>query len=62
MTDDEINDDADEDDFDDTHGEVLGSSFRATPSPQGIVSRYMFLDKVINTRFYYTKKQDLRPV
>jgi len=32
MTDDEIDDDADEDDFNDTHGEALGSSFRATPS------------------------------
>ena len=32
MTDDEIDDDADEDDFNDTHGEALGASFRATPS------------------------------
>ena len=32
MTDDEIDDDADEDDFDDTHGEALGALFRATPS------------------------------
>jgi len=32
MTDDEIDDNADEDDFDDTHGEALGALFRATPS------------------------------
>ena len=32
MTDDKIEYDADEDDFDDTHGEALGASFRATPS------------------------------
>ena len=32
MKDDEIDDDADEDDFNDTHGEALGASFRATPS------------------------------
>ena len=32
MTNDEIDDDADEDDFEDTHGEALGASFRATPS------------------------------
>jgi len=31
MTDDEIDDDADENDFDDTHGEALDASFRATP-------------------------------
>jgi len=28
----EIDDDGNEDDFDDTHGEALGASFRATPS------------------------------
>jgi len=32
MTDNEIDDDADEDDFNDTHGKLLGRSFRATPS------------------------------
>jgi len=32
ISDDEIEDDAHEDDFNDTHGEVLGASFRATPS------------------------------
>jgi len=31
MTDDEIDDGNDEDDFDDTHGEALGALFRATP-------------------------------
>jgi len=31
-TDDEIDDDADEDDFNDTHGKLLGRSCRATPS------------------------------
>ena len=31
-TDYKIDDDADEDDFDDTHGEALGVSFRAAPS------------------------------
>ena len=31
-TDDEIDDNADEDDFNDTHGEALGALFRATPS------------------------------
>jgi len=32
MTDDEVDDNADEDDFDDTHGEALGALFKATPS------------------------------
>jgi len=32
MNNDVINDDADKDDFNDTHGEALGDSFRATPS------------------------------
>jgi len=32
LTDDEVDNDAVADDFDDTHGEALGASFRATPS------------------------------
>jgi len=32
MTDEEIDDNADEDDFDDTHGEALGVLIRTTPS------------------------------